>query len=183
MLTVIVGSTNPVKIQATREGFAAMFPASAFDVQGIEVESGVNHQPFGEAETLQGALQRARNAHARMPDADYAVGIEGGVLEIAGDLMAFAWVVVLAKSDEKRIGKATSGAFLLPNEISALIRQGLELGEADDRVFGQQDSKRRNGSIGLLTGDALTRAGFYAPAVLMALIPFRNMQLSFGSEG
>ncbi len=92
--------------------------------------------------------------------------------------MAFAWVVIFDRSG--KMGKARSGAFQLPDEIARLIAQGMELGHADDQVFGQQDSKRHNGSVGLLTGDVLTRTGFYTPAVLMALIPFRNPHLSFG---
>lgn len=180
---VVIGSTNPVKMQAARDGFAAMFPAQAFTFESIDAASGVSHQPFGDEETRRGAMQRARHARQQMPDAAYAVGIEGGVLPLpdSDELLAFAWVVILGPG---RVGQAKSGAFVLPQEITRLIRaEGLELGEADDRVFGKQDSKRRNGSIGLLTGDALTRTGFYAPAVLMALIPFKNPQLTFGDGG
>jgi inosine/xanthosine triphosphatase len=181
LLRVVVGSTNPVKQQAAREGFAAMFSDAALDILGMDAPSGVSDQPFGDVETLQGALNRARYALQAAEGADYAVGIEGGVGVLDGDsgsLMAFAWVMVIDRSG--KIGKARSGAFQLPDEIAALIRQGMELGHADDQVFGQQNSKQRNGSVGLLTGDALTRTGFYAPAVVMALIPFKNPHLSFG---
>jgi inosine/xanthosine triphosphatase len=181
LLHVVVGSTNPVKQQAARDGFAAMYPDTRLDILGMDVPSGVSDQPFGDAETLQGALNRAKVALQTHPGVDYAIGIEGGVASLDGEnraLMAFAWVVVIDRSG--KIGKARSGAFQLPDEIAALIRQGMELGHADDQVFGQQNSKQRNGSVGLLTGDALTRTGFYAPAVLMALIPFKNPQLSFG---
>jgi inosine/xanthosine triphosphatase len=174
---VIVGSTNPVKLQAARDGFTAMFPDVIFDVHGIEAASGVSEQPIGDEETLRGAHQRALHAQQHAPDAEYAVGIEGGVAYMGDDLMAFAWVVVIHRT--RKIGRAKSGAFFLPREISALVKQGLELGHADDQVFGQQDSKRRNGSIGLLTGDAITRASYYAPAVVMALIPFKNPALTF----
>jgi non-canonical (house-cleaning) NTP pyrophosphatase len=53
----------------------------------------------------------------------------------------------------------------------------VELGEADDRVFGCNNSKQQNGAIGLLTGDAVDRAGLYVPAVIFALIPFKNPEL------
>lgn len=184
-LHIVVGSTNPVKQQAAREGFAAIFPDVTLNITGVDAPSGVSDQPMGDVETLQGALNRARHALQASPDADYAVGIEGGVGSLDGDrhvnrraLMAFAWIVILNR--DGKIGKARSGAFQLPDEVARLIHQGMELGHADDQVFGQRDSKRRNGSIGLLTADALTRTSFYAPAVLMALIPFKNPQLSFG---
>jgi len=173
---VIVASSNPVKIAAARDGFAAMFPHDRFDVRGVEVESGVAHQPVGDSETLRGARTRALNARALMPDADYIVGIEGGVEHHGDSLMAFAWVVILGGA---RSGKAKSGSFLLPREVSDLVHQGVELGEADDIVFAQRDSKRQNGSVGILTGDVMTRLTFYSPAVILALIPFKNPDLTF----
>jgi inosine/xanthosine triphosphatase len=175
MIKVVVGSTNPVKIQAAREGFVVMFPNLAFEFQGVEAASGVSQQPFGDEETFRGAHQRALNAQT--PDADYAVGIEGGVAEMDDDLMAFAWVVVIGR--DGKVGKAKSGAFILPKEVSLLVKQGMELGHADDLVFGQENSKQRNGSIGLLTDDVITRTTYYAPAVMMALIPFKNPHLTF----
>jgi non-canonical (house-cleaning) NTP pyrophosphatase len=61
--------------------------------------------------------------------------------------------------------------------IAELVRGGIELGEADDQVFGTQGSKQHNGAVGLLTHDTLTRDGFYAQAVQLALIPFINPHL------
>jgi len=57
------------------------------------------------------------------------------------------------------------------------VNSGLELGEADDLVFGQANSKQKNGAIGLLTNDVLNRTTLYEQAVIMALIPFKNPHL------
>jgi len=73
-------------------------------------------------------------------------------------------------------------AFVLPAQVARLVCSGLELGEADDQVFGTQNSKQQNGAVGLLTHDALKRAEFYAQAVQLALIPFINPQLYPESE-
>ena len=86
----------------------------------------------------------------------------------------FAWVVIL---DSSREGKGRSGEFFLPIKVAELVNQGLELGEADDRVFAQHNSKQKNGAVGLLSADAITRAELYIPAVIFALIPFRNPEL------
>jgi non-canonical (house-cleaning) NTP pyrophosphatase len=51
------------------------------------------------------------------------------------------------------------------------------LGEADDLVFGRSNSKQANGAVGLLTDDAVTRTTYYVPAVIFALIPFKNAEL------
>ncbi len=177
MRTVIVGSTNPVKLTAVQTGFGAMFPRERFNFRGIDVPSGVSEQPQNDAETLQGAKQRAANAQEQVPEADFWVGIEGGVDGLPDNsetLLAFAWVVVL--STEQR-GCARTGAFVLPAPVTKLVSSGLELGEADDQVFGTQGSKLHNGAVGLLTHDVLTRDGFYAQAVQLALIPFINTQL------
>ena len=177
MRTVIVGSTNPVKLTAVQTGFGAMFTQERFNFRGIDVLSSVSAQPQSDAETLQGARQRAANAQEQVPEADFWVGVEGGVDGLPGKsetLLAFAWVVVL--SAEQR-GCARTGAFVLPVPVAKLVSSGLELGEADDQVFGTQGSKQHNGAVGLLTHDVLTRDGFYAQAVQLALIPFINPHL------
>lgn len=178
--TVMVASNNPVKIQAAKEGFVRMFPNEEFTFQPISAISEVSDQPYTSAETLQGAYNRARNARAKAPQADYWVGIEGGVANTpegsltAGELCAFAWVVVLSPS---RMGKGRTGTFFLPPQVAELVHAGRELGEADDVVFGRTNTKQENGAVGLLTGDIIDRAAFYEQAVILALIPFRNPEL------
>lgn len=176
MKTVVVASTNPVKLQAAREGFTRMFPGETFAVEGVTAPSGVSDQPMSDVETLQGALNRARNVAALSPSADYWVGIEGGIEDRDGDMQVFAWVVVLSR---ERTGKGKTGTFYLPREIAELVRQGKELGDADDIVFGRSNSKQKNGAIGILTGDVLDRASYYVHAVIMALVPFKNPHLTF----
>lgn len=180
MKTVIVASTNPVKIQAARAGFTRLFPAETFAFETCTVPSGVSDQPLSSRETLQGALNRARAARDRFPHAAYWVGIEGGVEDApegsltGGEMCAFAWVAVLSAA---QVGKGRTGLFFLPPRVAELVRAGKELGEADDIVFGQINSKQSNGAVGLLTGDVIDRARFYVPAVILALIPFKNPDL------
>ncbi|MEL6310132.1 MAG: inosine/xanthosine triphosphatase [Chloroflexota bacterium] len=175
--TIIVASKNPVKIDATRMGFSQMFPAWKLSVSGISVPSGVTDQPMTSAETLQGAFNRAQTAAIEQPTADFTIGIEGGIEPDAqGRLMVFAWVVV--RSGE-RIGQAQTGVFYLPDEVAELVRDGHELGHADDIVFQRDNSKQNTGSIGILTDDAITRTTYYVPAVVMALIPFKKPDLTW----
>ncbi len=180
MKTVIVASNNPVKLQAAQEGFARMFPGEEFSFGAVSVPSGVADQPFSSEETLQGALNRAQNARGQTPQADFWVGIEGGVEDspegqlTPGELCAFAWVAVLS---DGRAGKGRTGVLFLPPQVAALVHQGKELGEADDLVFGRTNSKQENGAVGLLTGNVVDRAAFYEQAVILALIPFRNPEL------
>ena len=175
MKTVVVASANPVKINTTRVGFAKMFPEETFDVHGISAPSDVSDQPLSGQETLQGATNRANNVSKIASNADYWVGIEGGLEEVNGEFEAFAWVLV--KSRDGRMGKGRTGSFFLPKKVAELIKQGKELGEADDLVFGMTNSKQANGAVGILTGNVLTRTTYYEPAVMLALIPFKNHHL------
>src|SRR5262249_43487544 len=168
---IVVASENPVKIQAAINGFQRMFPDAKFEASGISVPSGVSAQPVTSAETLEGALTRVKAVRQIVPDADYWVGIEGGVEERDGEMEVFAWVVVLSPDS---LGKSRTGTFYLPQEVIRLVRQGIELGMADDMVFGRTNSKQQNGSVGLLTDDAITRLAYYEHAVILALVPFKN---------
>lgn len=174
MPTIVVASTNPVKIQSALAGFQRLFPGQVFEAGGLPIASGVSHQPMTDAETLHGALNRAENARVQRPDADYWVGIEGGCGAMNGELAVFAWVVVRSHN---QIGKGRTGLFFLPEAVVALVRQGRELGEADDIVFNRNNSKQSNGAIGLLTGDVIDRGQYYEHAVILALVPFKNAHL------
>lgn len=176
---IVVASTNPVKINAALRGFSRMFPQEEFSVWGVSVPSGVSDQPMSDAETRQGALNRATAAHQSAPNGDVWVGIEGGIDTSRGVMEAFAWIVV---TDGKRTGTSRTASFILPEEAAALIREGMELGDADDRLFGRSNSKQQNGSVGLLTGDVIDRLAYYEQAVILALIPFRNPSFTFAND-
>ena len=171
---LIVASTNPVKVEATRLGFQQMFPDMALEVKTVSVPSGVKDQPISSEETLQGALNRARAAARLMPEGDYWIGIEGGIEDLGHEMAAFAWVVIYT---HELTGKGRTGTFFLPPEIVTLIRQGKELGEADDIVFQTNNSKQANGAIGILTGNVIDRTSLYQHAVILALAPFKNRRL------
>lgn len=174
MKTIVLASQNPVKIQATLAGFQKMFPEETFQVSPFRTSSGVKDQPDSDAETLQGACNRARNASLRFPQADYWVGIEGGIAEQDGEMAAFARIVIRSASQQ---GKSRTGTFFLPKQVSWLIRQGKELGEADDIVFNRTNSKQEDGAIGILTGNVVNRAQLYEQAVILSLVPFKNTGL------
>ena len=168
MKHIIVGSGNKVKVEAALRGFQKMFPSEEFGVEGIVTASGVSVQPLSDHETLTGAKNRAFGARTAKPDADYWLGIEGGLEERERELLCFAWVVILANERESC---AKTGTFVLPPGITELIKEGHELGLADDLFFSRSNSKQDNGSVGILTGDVITRTGYYEQAVILALIP------------
>ncbi|MBZ0300046.1 MAG: DUF84 family protein, partial [Anaerolineae bacterium] len=143
---------------------------------GVAIDSGVSDQPMSDEETYQGAFQRAAQAEKTVPEADFWVGIEGGLEERHGELHGVAWILVRGAG---RLGQSRTATFVLPDEVAQLVRQGYELGHADDLVFRRSNSKQANGSVGILTDDVLDRTIYYEHAVILALIPFKNPHLTF----
>lgn len=176
MSKVIIASKNPVKIQAVKNGFETMFPDQDFDFLGVSVPSGVADQPMSNAETYNGALNRAGNAYREMIGADFYVGVEGGIERHGNEMEVFAWIVIKAGD---KYGKARTATFFLPNEVVELVKDGIELGEADDKVFNRNNSKQQDGAVGILTGNVINRTTYYVEAVVLALIPFKNVNLHF----
>ena len=173
-MKIIVASKNPVKIRAALKGFEKMFPKEKFAIEGISVPSGVPDQPTSDRESLNGALNRAKNASKAYLNADFWVGMEAATTESDGEMRSYSWVVVKSKN---KIGKGRTTTYILPEKIASLIKQGMELGDADDLVFKKKNSKQENGSVGILTHNVIDRVEMYWPAVAMALIPFKNPEL------
>lgn len=175
MKKIVVASKNPVKIKATLDGFQKIFSDEQFEIESVSVFSGVSDQPQDDSETFSGAWNRVDNAYKERPSADFCVGIEGGIEEKDSDLEAFAWIVV--KSKDNTFGKSRTGTFFLPPQIAELIKQGKELGEANDIVFNKTNSKQESGAVGILTGGVVDRTKYYTEAIVLALIPFKNREL------
>lgn len=168
---IVLASGNPAKARATLHGFRRAFPDDEFELTTVSVPSGVARQPSSDEETLRGALGRAAAAAERRPDADFWVGIEGGVEPHALGLASYAWIVVRSRTLE---GCGRTGAFLLPEPIAARVLAGAELAEACGAVLGPGRPGRAGGAVALLTHGAMDRAELYEHGVLLALIPFRN---------
>jgi len=171
-MKIIVASKNPVKINAVKEGFQSYFLKT--EIEGVSIDSGVPDQPMSDEETLLGARNRVGNSRKHFPRNDFWVGIEGGVERDEFGLTAFAWVVI---QSNEQTGEARTTTFRLPEKVARLIDQGFELGHANDRIFGEHNSKQNSGAVGLLTNDKITRTELYRQAVQLALIPFINKEL------
>ncbi len=171
-MKVVVSSKNPVKLSAARNAFEAVFDGSDIDIVAVSVESGVSEQPMSDDETRTGAENRVRNAKAAHPDADYWVGLEGGIEQIDDTLVASAWMAVLGQGNEPGMARTTS--LPLPPRVRELVDAGMELGDANDRVFSTLNSKQGGGAFGLLTDGRYTRESVYTQAIIIALVPFTN---------
>lgn len=172
---VAVGSCNPVKVAAVE---TALPDAT---VESQSVDSGVSEQPFGLAETVTGAENRAQRA---LPGHDLGVGIEGGVARLA-DLDGLYLVMWAAATDGDRWGRGGGPTIRLPKDIARRVTGesdgagragaragGEELGPVMDDVLGTDDVAENQGAAGALTGGVTDREGALREAVAGALGPF-----------
>lgn len=164
---VVVGSSNPVKVDAARAVLRRLAPE--VEVTGHAVPSGVPDQPWGDDETIRGALARARRACA-LEGAEIGIGIEGGVVALDdGSVRTCAWAAVVTRDGREGIGGSL--AMQLPERVAELVRGGMELGHAMDRVTGAHDVKRGAGAVGILTAGLVSRREAYEVLVAYALAP------------
>jgi inosine/xanthosine triphosphatase len=176
---VAVGSKNPVKVAAVRAVLARIAPRAV--VQVIAVTSGVPDQPFGDDETIRGALARALAAREAV-GAELGFGIEGGVVELAdGTMRTCAWAAVV--SSDGRQGVGGSLAMPLPNSVARLIRERrMELGHAMDELTGQRETKQGAGAVGILTAGLVDRQRAYEVLIAYAMAPFLSTHYLFQSR-
>lgn len=174
-LEVVVASLNPVKQWAARHAFEQAFPEQEIKVSGLSVASGVRDQPLTDEETLRGAQQRVAGARRLLPDADFWVGLEGGVAEVPSlGLQAFGWMCVQSPTQQH---SARSGSFPLPIAAVARIAGGEELGPIMDELFQAHNSRQKGGAVGLLTNGLVSREALYVQPLIFALIPFLQPDL------
>lgn len=164
---IAVGSKNPVKLAATGAVFSNAFEGCR--VEAIAVPSGVPDQPFGDAETIAGARARALAARAAL-DADFGVGLEGGVVEDGEAMRSCAWCVIVHRDGREGVGGSL--AMPLPPAVATMIRDGMELGHAMDALVAQRGTKHGLGAVGILTDGRIDRQGAYEVLVTYALAPF-----------
>lgn len=122
---VVVGSTNPVKINAARKAFQQVFNANIIEASGTSVPSGVCDQPMSDAETKQGACQRALNAReafrqSSITSSHFFVGMEGGVDDHSNEMVCFAWMAVI-RGNSTAISSSRTATFSLPPRLRQLI--------------------------------------------------------------
>jgi inosine/xanthosine triphosphatase len=172
-MKVLVGSVNPVKIEAAREALAKYF--ENVEVVGIAAESGVADQPMDD-ETYLGAENRAaemlRINEEKDLGADLVIGIEGGITKIHSRWFAFGAICVMDRRE--RIGFGASPHIQLPDAMVKPLLDGKELGDVTDIFAGEKDTKKGRGAVGFLTNDRMNRKEFYVPAIVVALAPFVN---------
>ncbi|MDX2322365.1 MAG: inosine/xanthosine triphosphatase [Moritella sp.] len=168
LIKVVVGSKNPVKVNASRTVIAALYPNAVVECAGLNAPSNVPEQPMNAAETREGAINRVQYCQQHA-EADFYIAIEGGVDLLDDGPATFAYVVI-ANHEQESVGR--SAALPLPAAIYQSLLAGEELGPVMDRLFKTVNIKHKGGAIGLLTNGHATRESNYTQALTLAMAPF-----------
>lgn len=166
-MKIAIGSTNPVKRAATEAILSRAFPQATF--VSIDVLSGVPEQPWGDDQTRLGAFNRASKALAET-GANLGVGLEGGLVETPVGLMTCAWCAMV--DGRGKVGYGGGVHMLLPPLIAEVLRRDGELGPVMDVLVNEEDTKQRQGAVGILTNGLSNRQAAYEQLVAMAAAPF-----------
>ncbi|MCF2947476.1 inosine/xanthosine triphosphatase [Paraglaciecola aquimarina] len=173
MIKVIVGSTNPVKVNAAKQAITNIYPNNQIECLGINAPSLVPDQPMNSQETKQGALNRIDYCQ-KQSKADFYLAIEGGVDLFEHGPATFAYIAI---TDGTHTSIGRSSMLPLPPKIFQALQLGEELGLAMDRLFNTHNIKQKQGAIGLLTNGLATRESIYTQACILAMAPFINPDL------
>lgn len=170
VITVIVGSKNPVKVNAIKSAFQTYYPDYDIQCSGMHAPSLVSEQPMTSQETRDGTVNRLRYCQTN-ESADFYAAIEGGVDLFEDGAATFAFVAI-ANDEQLCVGR---GANLpLPMNIYNRLQAGDELGPLMDELFNTTNIKQKGGAIGLLTNGHATREANYTHAAILAMAPFAH---------
>lgn len=175
MLIVALGSKNPIKLKATKQAFKIL----SKEIKVIQVEvNNLLSQPIGIKETVEGAVKRACIAINRVKEADFGVGIEGGLIECPNIQHGYLNSQVVAIVDKKfRLSLGLGPGFELPSKIiNNIFSSKKELDKVAEEFVGEKDIGSKYGIIMSLTKGNLDRFEITRIAVIMALVPWLNIK-------
>ncbi len=174
-MKVMVGSRNPVKLNATRNILEKIY--GEIDISSKDVDSGVPDQPFGLDQTIEGAINRAKVSYTN--EYDLSVGIESGLMQTPNTLTGYIDLQWCAIFDGENITLGVSSGFEYPPEVIKEVLSGVEVGNVMDRITGVSNLGTKKGAVSHLSRDMLNRTENTEQCVLTAMIPRMNKEIYF----
>ena len=169
-MKIKIGSRNSAKIEALKEIIQDYPYLKDAEVIAVDVLSEVGDQPKSLEDTIQGAMNRAKNA---FQDCIYSFGIESGLMAVPKTKTGFMDVCVCAIFDGKEYHLGLSSAWEAPKRIAEyILKEGLDMNEAAYKAGLTENPKigSAEGLVGIMTKGRLTRKEYTKEAIRMALI-------------
>lgn len=138
------------------------------------MNSYVHKQPKNIEQTVQGAINRAKNA---FKDCDFSVGLESGLIEVPNTKSGYMDITMCAIYDGKNFHLGGSSVFEYPKSLINLVfNKNCDISEAAKEAGFSHDTNlgKREGMIGILTKGKLNRKDYSKQAVLTAVIQLLN---------
>lgn len=168
-MRVAVGSSNRIKIEATKEAFEHFYKDIVVISVGME---NLQAQPITLHGTVNGAVTRAKKAIEKIKDADLGVGIEAGLMEVpdVNTYLNVQFAAIIDRNNKLTIG--SSPGFQLPEEVAKMVLiERMEVDKAVEFLFGIKDIGEKRGIIDLMTKGAVSRKELIRNALIMAIAP------------
>ena len=174
-LIVNVGSQNVAKVAAAEQTLKEYEMFKDAKMVGMRVDSGVSEQPLTMEETVQGAVNRAKNCHK---DCDFSIGIESGLIPVPHTISGYMNIGVCAIYDGKRFHLGLAPGFEYPKiAIDKVLKDDIDVSAAYKALALTDNEKLGNtegGIVGKLTKGRTTRKEYSRQAIIMAMIHLEN---------
>ena len=171
---VAIGSKNPAKTLGTKRAFSRFFPDVEF--KEVDTTSSVQAQPLTLAETIQGALARAKLA-LRLPEkVDFGVGIEAGLAAFEDEHLNMQVAAIMDKRGRFTLG--SSSGFMVPGlVVREMQMRGVELDRFAKGLTDSEKVREEDGVVYHLTKGTVSRLDMTEQCVEMALVPWLNRDI------
>lgn len=163
-MLIILGSTSPLKEEAVKVACMSLDLIAA--ITNVVVASQVSAQPVGWEETLTGARNRARGAHAHAPGA-LALGIENGIRWNENHWEDFAIIVAIRPDGQEFIFK--SAVLPFPTNMVEIAATRGFVTTTVGQVLAEHFGSNPNDPHSFLTHGLRSRVSILAEAIASAL--------------
>ncbi len=170
-MRITVASTNKAKVDAVTEVLKEYPHLAHAEIQSVSTRSDVSDQPKSLDETIQGAMNRARNSFA---DCEYSIGIESGLMAVPYTKGGYMDVCAAAIYDGKEfhIGLSSAWEFPDPKVTNLIMQGGMNMSEAINHagITSNPGIGSAEGAVGIFTKGRVDRKEYTKQALRMALI-------------
>lgn len=147
---VSVGSTNPIKIKAVKNAFND----ENLQIIPCQASSNVPQQPLSNEETLQGAMNRARDCLEKT-DSTLGIGLEAGIVFINEHAYLCHWGAIVDRYHNTFFSNGP--LILLPKEFIQPLLEGQILEDIMHKAKGIEKLGTKQGAISIFTQNYLNR--------------------------
>ena len=188
-MIIAIASENKPKVSACKKVFNQLknefIESEQISFIIKRIDSGVADMPMSLDDLMTGAKNRTEKLYHILKNenrpADFYIGLEGGFFikynsARKGPVVFLeSWVYVF---NGIKGYWGSSGAIEVPELISEeIIQSGKELGDVIDEQMKQTGIRSKQGTVGILTNDKITRQDFFESALFFALAPFYNSNI------